>query len=149
LFRTRLAASFDQGTQRLSLPYPVLSGSDAHPDMTVDCYAMEPSSDLAARSLRALTDALTAVTVEVATEPGDLLIIDNRVVAHGRTPFTPRYDGHDRWLRRVFVVADLRRSASARAGFSHVIGPLSAVEEAVTGETLALADHIAQAREAT
>src|SRR5262249_4525142 len=34
---------------------------------------------------------------------GELLLVDNDVVVHGRAPFTPRYDGTDRWLKRVNV----------------------------------------------
>jgi len=40
-------------------------------------------------------------------EPGDLLIINNRKVMHGRSEFIPRYDGQDRWLQRVYVTNDL------------------------------------------
>ena len=49
-------------------------------------------------------------------EPGDLLVIDNNVAVHGRSPFTARFDGHDRWLQRSFVVADLAPSAGERNG---------------------------------
>ena len=49
-------------------------------------------------------------------EPGDLLVIDNNVAVHGRTPFVARFDGTDRWLQRTFVVADLAPSAADRDG---------------------------------
>lgn len=39
----------------------------------------------------------------VPLEPGDLLVIDNNAVVHGRVAFRPRYDGTDRWLKRVLV----------------------------------------------
>lgn len=38
-----------------------------------------------------------------ALRPGELLLIDNDVAVHGRVPFTPRYDGTDRWLKRVNI----------------------------------------------
>jgi alpha-ketoglutarate-dependent taurine dioxygenase len=38
---------------------------------------------------------------------GDLLVIDNDRAVHGRTPFIPRYDGTDRWLKRALVVTSL------------------------------------------
>ena len=50
------------------------------------------------------------------SKPGDLLIIDNTVAVHGRSPFTPRFDGTDRWLQRTFVVSDLAPSAADRRG---------------------------------
>nr|WP_052477686.1 TauD/TfdA family dioxygenase [Kibdelosporangium sp. MJ126-NF4]CEL13323.1 putative oxygenase (putative secreted protein) [Kibdelosporangium sp. MJ126-NF4]CTQ99014.1 FIG01124451: hypothetical protein [Kibdelosporangium sp. MJ126-NF4] len=34
---------------------------------------------------------------------GDILVIDNDVAVHGRSAFTPRYDGTDRWLKRVLI----------------------------------------------
>ena len=49
-------------------------------------------------------------------EAGDLLVVDNSVAVHGRTPFTARFDGTDRWLQRTFVVADLAASAGERDG---------------------------------
>lgn len=54
---------------------------------------------------------------------GDMGFIDNRNVVHGRRPFTPRYDGTDRWLKRVNVVEDLRRTRPGRpSAASRVIG---------------------------
>jgi L-asparagine oxygenase len=52
----------------------------------------------------------------VALEAGDLLIVDNSVAVHGRSPFTPRFDGTDRWVQRAFVVADLTASEADRNG---------------------------------
>ncbi|WP_233608011.1 TauD/TfdA family dioxygenase [Nocardia stercoris] len=40
--------------------------------------------------------------------PGQLLLLDNDVVVHGRVPFTPRYDGTDRWLLRVNIALPQR-----------------------------------------
>jgi L-asparagine oxygenase len=52
----------------------------------------------------------------VALEAGDLLVVDNAVAVHGRSPYSPRFDGTDRWLQRAFVVSDLRPSAADRHG---------------------------------
>jgi L-asparagine oxygenase len=41
--------------------------------------------------------------IAVQLAPGDVLVIDNDVVVHGREPFEARYDGTDRWLKRVNV----------------------------------------------
>jgi L-asparagine oxygenase len=43
-------------------------------------------------------------------------VIDNTAAVHGRSPFSPRYDGTDRWLQRAFVVANLAPSAGERSG---------------------------------
>jgi alpha-ketoglutarate-dependent taurine dioxygenase len=47
----------------------------------------------------------------VPLEPGDLLIIDNDAVVHGRLAFIPRYDGTDRWLKRTLVRSPRPRPA--------------------------------------
>jgi L-asparagine oxygenase len=56
---------------------------------------------------RAAYDRLTAeldrVAVDVTLEAGEVLVIDNDVAVHGRQPFRARYDGTDRWLKRVSV----------------------------------------------
>jgi L-asparagine oxygenase len=57
----------------------------------------------ALRAYQRLGAELDRCAVEVALSPGDLLILDNTVVAHSRAPFTARYDGTDRWLKRVQV----------------------------------------------
>lgn len=46
---------------------------------------------------------LDRVCVTAVLRPGELLLLDNDVAVHGRVPFTPRYDGTDRWLKRVNI----------------------------------------------
>ena len=58
---------------------------------------------------------------------GDLLIVDNRRAVHGRSQFTPRYDGFDRWLQRMSVVRDPIASVSDRRGGVCVIETAFAV----------------------
>ncbi|MFT2020429.1 TauD/TfdA family dioxygenase [Streptomyces sp. 796.1] len=50
-----------------------------------------------------LSTELDRVTTSVSLAPGEVLVIDNDLVVHGRVPFTPRYDGTDRWLKRASV----------------------------------------------
>ena len=61
---------------------------------------------------RLVRENATAVTLEA----GDLLVVDNDLAVHGRTPFTPRFDGTDRWLQRTFVVADHTAADGSRDG---------------------------------
>jgi len=76
--------------------------------------AADPDTD---RALRALHEALGAVRREVRLPVGGMLIVDNSLVAHGRTSFTPRYDGTDRWLRRFYAYdGTIPPGALVRAG---------------------------------
>lgn len=67
------------------------------------------------RAYAHLTAELERVCVTAALEPGELLLVDNDVAVHGRVPFTARYDGTDRWLKRVNIHLPERRRRAAEA----------------------------------
>ncbi|MET8139918.1 TauD/TfdA family dioxygenase [Sphaerisporangium sp. NPDC005288] len=126
VFRIRFASSFATGGRvRYSAPLAALSGPEQDPDLVADCHAMEGLTPAADRALAELSRELPEVVVGGVLEPGDLLVIDNRVAVHGRDGFTARFDGRDRWLRRCFTVVDLRRSRGSRQAGSRICAPLS------------------------
>jgi L-asparagine oxygenase len=96
----------------------VLFGAADDPYLRVDPAFTEPrpGDPAAAAAFGALCEQLAAATVAVPLAAGDLLLVDNYRMVHGRTPFRPRYDGTDRWLRKVTVTRDLRRSRARRHG---------------------------------
>ena len=49
-----------------------------------------------------------------ALAPGDFIFVDNYKAVHGRKPFKAHYDGTDRWLKRVNITRDLRKSRDGR-----------------------------------
>ena len=129
-YRIRIASSFAAGgTVGHSEPMAVLTGSLADPDLAADIHAMEPLTQAARRALDEFAAVATQVVVGAVLAPGDLLIVDNRVALHGRSGFRPRFDGRDRWLRRCFAVADLRRSRAYRTAGSRVCAPLTEITE--------------------
>lgn len=101
--------------------HPVLVGAPEDPDVRVDFANTCPTDDRAAAAMAALREAVESVRGELVLTAGDLAIVDNRVSLHGRSAFTPRYDGNDRWLQRVFVHVDHRRSRHLRAGGGNVL----------------------------
>ncbi|MFE0811086.1 TauD/TfdA family dioxygenase [Streptomyces sp. NPDC058794] len=101
---------------------PVLLGDPSDPDLRVDLAATEPVTERAAEALRELQAHFDATATTHRLVPGELAIVDNRVTVHGRTEFTPRYDGTDRWLQRTFVLTDLRRSRAMRPADGYVLG---------------------------
>jgi alpha-ketoglutarate-dependent taurine dioxygenase len=116
-FRTAIDESYLQGRENvLGEPMTVLSGDRARPSMVFDADLMVGIDQQADDSLRVLGEAIEMCHTSVALEAGDLLIVDNTVAVHGRSPFTPRFDGTDRWLQRTFVVSDLAPSAADRRG---------------------------------
>ncbi|WP_406498903.1 TauD/TfdA family dioxygenase [Streptomyces sp. NBC_00846] len=118
-FRTDPPPSFNGSG--VAVAHGAISGAPEDPDAQVDFHATTPLDAGAKRAMTALREALEAVVDTVYFAPGDLAIVDNRVALHGRTPFSPRYDGHDRWLHRVFIHIDSRRSRVRRNGGGHVV----------------------------
>jgi alpha-ketoglutarate-dependent taurine dioxygenase len=116
-FRTAVDESYLHGrTSLLSAPMAVLTGDRERPSMVFDADLMVGIDSEAGAALGVLGDAISRCHTSVALEPGDLLIVDNTVAVHGRSPFEPRFDGADRWLQRTFVVSDLAPSAGDRHG---------------------------------
>ncbi|HEY7420118.1 MAG TPA: TauD/TfdA family dioxygenase [Ktedonobacteraceae bacterium] len=124
LYRIRLSSSFTSDTV-FSQQLPVLWGDVLEPNISVDFYGMEALTFPAQLALKTLEEALLKVTISHRLVTGDLMIVDNRVAAHARTAFPPRYDGQDRWIQRLFVVHDFRRSRASRPRGSHICIPLS------------------------
>ncbi|MFF8618732.1 TauD/TfdA family dioxygenase [Streptomyces sp. NPDC015350] len=119
-FRTPPPPSFDDGGRPPA--HAVLSGALEDPDVRVDL-AYTVGLDVEARSaLAELGRVLDLNSEVVALSPGQLVVIDNRVTLHGRTPFTPLYDGRDRWLLRAFCKADIRESRLARSHDGRRVG---------------------------
>lgn len=101
--------------------HAVLGGSVDDPDLCVD-FAVTTGVDIEARQvLGRLRRALLEVSEAIVLRPGELVFADNRVTVHGRTRFRPRYDGRDRWLHRVQVQLDHRRSRTHRDGGGAVL----------------------------
>jgi L-asparagine oxygenase len=122
LYRLHAPTSF--GCTDLSRTVSILTGSLLQPEMCMNAAQMEGIHAEAQWALDTLNESLHQVSAGHVLLPGDLVIIDNRLAAHGRTSFKPRYDGEDRWLQRMFVVTDFRRSSYARSQGSHVCMPL-------------------------
>jgi Fe(II)/alpha-ketoglutarate-dependent arginine beta-hydroxylase len=102
----------------------VLFGDRKAPYVRIDPYFMDQLEDdeEAQRALDALVKNIDQQLTGVVLQPGDFIFIDNYRVVHGRKPFKARYDGFDRWLKRINITRDLRKSRSARqSGTSRVI----------------------------
>lgn len=94
---------------------PVLFGDPGAPYVRMDPYFMEPPDDPVAReTFNELQRKVDEALEDRVLEPGDICFIDNFQAVHGRKPFKARYDGNDRWLKRINVVRDLRKSRDAR-----------------------------------
>jgi L-asparagine oxygenase len=118
-FRTRPDASFLASLDALGefgSPTPILTGTAERPTFTFDADLMTGIDPVAQSAIEALRSAVQQAHLGVVLEAGDLLIVDNHVAVHGRSPFAARYDGTDRWVQRTFVVDELTVGAADRDG---------------------------------
>ena len=94
---------------------PILFGDPRFPYMRFDPYSMgKPDIGEARSAMDYLIRALRKNLRGVALQPGECLFIDNYKAVHGRTSFKARFDGTDRWLKRITIARDIRKSRDAR-----------------------------------
>jgi len=102
-------------------PVAVLFGNPDRPYIRIDRPFMHcGENDVAAeRALDRLMTELERVKRDIVIEAGELLIVDNYAAVHGRRAFRSRYDGTDRWLKKMTVLRNLRRGATTSAAMDH------------------------------
>jgi len=95
---------------------PVLFGDPGFPYVRFDPYCMDrPETEEAKAAMDYLIRVIDKNLTGVALLPGECLFIDNYRAVHGRGSFKARFDGTDRWLKRINVARDLRKSRAVRA----------------------------------
>lgn len=106
---------------------PVIFGTDRNPRVRVALYGDMTSGETpeATSALMNLRRAFDATQRGVATLPGRLTLLNNRVAVHGRSHFKPRFDGKDRWLLRILVSNSLGEMVDWTTSNSRVISFLS------------------------
>ncbi|MER6910466.1 TauD/TfdA family dioxygenase [Streptomyces sp. NPDC000594] len=105
-------------------PVPTLYATDEGLTLRYDpAYTpLEQADDAYRAAYGRLSDELSRVSTAVSLHPGEVLVVDNDLVVHGRVPFTARYDGTDRWLKRASVRVPGRRSRPAAETVEHGYG---------------------------
>jgi len=94
----------------------VLFGDPQSPYMRLDPYFMHRLDDdeQGQAALDAFISKLENQIHDLVLQGGDFVFMDNYRVVHGRQPFAAKYDGRDRWLKRINLARDLRKSRSVR-----------------------------------
>ncbi|WP_320068782.1 arginine beta-hydroxylase, Fe(II)/alpha-ketoglutarate-dependent [Micromonospora sp. RTGN7] len=102
---------------------PVLFGDRDQPYTALDPYHMKTDgwSERSRLAFQGLCDEIEAHMRDVPLHPGDCVFIDNFRAVHGRKSFRPRYDGSDRWLKRLNVTRNLRGSRAWRRAADDLI----------------------------
>ena len=103
-FTTSLDPSFMlEGQQDATIPISVLRNHDDEWHLTYDETLVIGKTKEANHALIHLKAAIRDSIVDYILDTGDLMLINNNMAVHGRKPFVARYDGTDRWLKRVLI----------------------------------------------
>lgn len=90
-------------------PYPILTGPEDDPYILIDQDLMHGVTREAQELLNKVVQTYVDHRDGHALAAGDLLMLDNPRAMHGRSQYTPRFDGKDRFIARGFAVRDRRR----------------------------------------
>lgn len=128
LFEPKFQAGIDKAHGGTGRPEdgPTIAIFSGHPDdpylrIDTSCIRALPGHPEAEAALEALQQAMMDVGRQFVMQQGDLLFMDNLRLVHGRTAFTPRFDGTDRWLQRISIATDFRKSYPYRTESFRVI----------------------------
>lgn len=119
LFEKRYLAGIDKAHGGTGCPEDgvltsIFYGNYHYPSLRVDTSCIKGLDPEAQEAVDVLIQEMNRVSCQFILQQGDLLIMDNHTVVHGRTAFIPRFDGTDRWLQRVSIQTDFRKINAAR-----------------------------------
>lgn len=118
----RPAAARSQARANAPPKVSTLFGDPSRPYIRLDpSYTDVPESAAHLEAYRRLCAAADQACRSVRLRPGDCLLMDNFRVVHGRAAFHARFDGADRWLKRIGITRNLRQSRHLRAGISRAM----------------------------
>ncbi|RDW58728.1 hypothetical protein BP6252_13204 [Coleophoma cylindrospora] len=112
------------GGERWSDPRPVFGDLRVDPNFICHFPGMKALEPMAQRALDRFEEVVLQrdIVRHIAVQPGGMLLLNNRKVAHGRSSFEARYDGSDRWLQRVYVTR--KRSSYSGEDAAGVVFPM-------------------------
>ncbi|KAF1366604.1 TauD/TfdA family dioxygenase [Yokenella regensburgei] len=110
-----------QSGEKYSTEMPVLENS-IDPQITFDPSFMITYAEEAESALRRFGEFVDKNHHVITLEPGDLLIFDNRRVAHSRTAYHPKFDGSNRWLIRSLIIESTWKFKDFASTHPFVIG---------------------------
>jgi L-asparagine oxygenase len=110
---------FREGDERG--PLAIIGGAEDDPSIVFDQDLMSATTEEAQAMIPRIVEVYRAHRFSVTMEPGQILLLDNVRAVHGRSPFTPNFDGSDRFIIRSFAIRDLVRTRYARPANSRTI----------------------------
>jgi len=111
-------------TEDMRGPFPIISGSQEDPFLRFDQDLMKGITEESNQMVKKIVDLYYEHREQHCLEPGDIVLIDNNRAVHGRSGFSPRYDGKDRFLIRCFSTFDFTKSEYARTDGERMISAI-------------------------
>lgn len=95
-------------------PIAILSGPENDPELIFDQDLMQGTTPESENLIKKIVEIYYNHRIAHCLKPGEIIFVDNRRAVHGRSAFSPKYDGYDRFLVRCFATLDYKKSAHAR-----------------------------------
>ena len=105
-------------------PFPIITGTSKDPKLLFDQDLMFGTDDQSRKLLTKIVDIYYKHRIQHNLQTGEIILIDNTIAVHGRSPFYPKYDGNDRFLIRCFGVYDYDFSKYARQYGSRMVSAI-------------------------
>ena len=91
-------------------PIPILSVLDQSLQLNFDQDLMIGLNEEANIVIKKIIEIYYKKRKYIILKPGNLLIINNHKAVHGRSTFTPNFDGNDRFIIRSFIMKNLDKT---------------------------------------
>jgi L-asparagine oxygenase len=105
-------------------PMSIINGEEIDPTLIFDQDLMTGITEEAQCFIKKIVSIYYEYRISHNLKKGEIILIDNKRAVHGRSPFFPKYNGHDRFLVRCFAVFDLNRTKYARPNNDRVISAI-------------------------
>jgi len=96
-------------------PFAILNGSRDDPQLIFDQDLMFGMTEESHKLIAKIVSIYYQHRITHNLKPGEIIFIDNRRAVHGRSSFSPKYDGYDRFLIRCFGTLDYEKSRETRS----------------------------------
>jgi L-asparagine oxygenase len=105
-------------------PVSILNGSYNDPTLIFDQDLMTGITEESNNMIQKIVDIYYTHRISHNLKPGEIIFIDNNRAVHGRSSFSPKYDGNDRFLIRCFATFELEKSYYARSNNNRMISAI-------------------------
>ena len=105
-------------------PLSILNVKDSETFLIFDQDLMQGITQDSQEMIQKIVDLYYQQRIAHNLKHGEIIFIDNNRAVHGRSPFSPKYDGNDRFLIRCFATYDYEKSSYSRVNNERMISAI-------------------------